>query len=254
MDMNMKSAEEIKKMRHAGQMLHKVHEEVQKFVKIGMSTKELDSIAEDMILSMSAKPLFKGVQGIKMPFPATICASLNEVVVHGIPCEEQLQNGDILSIDIGLSYDGWCADCARTYAIGTINKEQEKVIKITKETLELAISLVEIGKSWMDIAKELQKFAHKNKCSVVEGLVGHGIGEDLWEYPAVPNYPTTEMPNFILQKNMTIAIEPMLMAGKKDTIRLDDGWAIASKDKSPTAHFEHTIVVTENGAEILTII
>ena len=250
------NSDDFKKFEKANRITADTLSLVEKYVKPGITTLELDKIAEDYILSQNAKPAFKGFQdGAPTPFPATICASVDEVVVHGIPNNRKLVEGEILSIDMGVEYEGFFGDSAITCAVGNVSEEKEKLIRVTLESLELGIqSAIEGGKVY-DISRTVQTYCEGYGYNVVRDLIGHGIGDKLHDDPPVPNYVPlllhrANLPNWKLVKGLAIAIEPMVMTGSKDVETLNDGWGVSTKDKSPTAHWEHTIVI-ENGKPII---
>lgn len=249
--MIIKIKSQIDLMRAAGLLLHKAHIIAKEMIEPGITTAEIDAEVEKFIIANNATPLFKGVPG-KVPFPATCCMSTNEEVVHGIPSSRKLTEGDILSIDIGLRLNGWCSDCACTHAVGEIDAEKRKLMDVTEECLRLAIREIKPGVKWSKIAKNMSKYARNAGFSVVETLVGHGIGEGLWESPQVPNYHSRLVKDFKLKQGLVIAVEPMINAGVKTTQTLADHWTIITKDHKPSAHFEHTIAVTATGSEVLT--
>ena len=242
-----KSSSEIKSMRYAGQILVEAKKILFNFVEPGITTIELDTIAESTIRKLGGIPGFKGLYG----FPATICASVNEEIVHGIPSKRILQEGDILSIDIGAIVDGMNSDSAFTMGVGQIGKDEKDLIENTKKSLDLGIAQVKSGARVGDISFAIQSYAEGLGYGVVKKYVGHGIGRELHEEPQVPNYgPAGRGP--ILREGMAIAIEPMLNLGHWDTQLKPDGWTVVTADGSLSAHFEDTIVITENGSEILT--
>ncbi len=249
--MILKTAKEIFKMRDAGLVLWDVHQTAAILVREGITTKEIDMAVEKRISSLDAYPLFKGVPG-KVPFPACSCISVNEEVVHGIPSERILRSGDIVSIDIGVSYKGFCADAAVTIPVGNVSEEKRTLLKVTEEVLRMAISMIKPGVNWNTIADRMQKRAESEKYSVVRELVGHGIGRDMWEPPEIPNFYVRDDRTFTIQKGATLAIEPMLNMGRKEIKTGKDHWTIVTKDASPSAHFEHTVAVTEKGPFVLT--
>lgn len=249
--MILKNKQQIELMREAGLLLHKAHMVAKEMAEPGISTADINAEVERFIAANNALPLFKGVPG-KVPFPAACCMSTNEEVVHGIPSARKLLNGDILSIDIGVRLNGWCSDCACTHAIGEIDAEKQHLMDITEECLRTAIKEMKPGIKWSKIAKHMAKIARNAGFSVVETLVGHGIGEGLWESPQVPNYHSRVLKDFKLKQGLVIAVEPMVNAGVKTTETLADHWTIITKDHKPSAHFEHTIAVTANGAQVLT--
>ena len=242
-----KSSSEIKSMRYAGQILVEAKKILFNLVEPGITTIELDTIAESTIRKLGGIPGFKGLYG----FPATICASVNEEIVHGIPSKRILQEGDILSIDIGAIVDGMNSDSAFTMGVDQIGKDEKDLIENTKKSLDLGIAQVKSGARVGDISFAIQSYAEGLGYGVVKKYVGHGIGRELHEEPQVPNYgPAGRGP--ILREGMAIAIEPMLNLGHWDTQLKPDGWTVVTADGSLSAHFEDTIVITENGSEILT--
>ena len=244
-----KTKEEIILMRESGKRLAVIMRELEKIVRPGISTWEIDKFAEKMILEKDGVPTFKGYSG----FPSTICASLNEEIVHGIPSRKKiLKNGDIFKIDIGMIYKGWHSDMARTFPVGNVSKEADLIIKTVKKTFYQGISAIKTGKKLNAYSKAAQKFAEKRGFSVVRNLVGHGIGKELHEDPQIPNYFDKKSCNFKLKKGMTFALEPMINAGTYETVLADDGWTFKTADNFLSAHWENTVVITNNGVEILT--
>ncbi|WP_432737505.1 type I methionyl aminopeptidase [Maridesulfovibrio sp. FT414] len=249
--MILKNSKQIDLMREAGLLLYKAHMIAREMAEPGVTTEAINAEVEKFIISNNAAPLFKGVPG-KVPFPAGCCMSVNEAVVHGIPSARKLEDGDILSIDIGVKLNGWCSDCACTHAIGTIDDEKQKLLDVTEECLRIAIRDIQPGVKWSKIAKKMATYARHEGFSVVDTLVGHGIGEGLWEDPQVPNYHSKVLKDFKLKQGLVIAVEPMINAGGKSTETLKDHWTIVTRDRKPSAHFEHTIAVTASGAQVLT--
>ncbi len=249
-----KSEREIALMRQAGLIVWQAHQVAAEQIKPGATTAEINDAIEQFLADNDALPLFKGVPG-KVPFPAAACISVNEQVVHGIPGTRHLKEGDIISIDIGCKYRGWCGDAAVTHAVGKISPRVQKLLDITESTLHLAFELIPQKTLWSQVARELEAYVKNAGFSVVEGLVGHGIGRDLWETPQVPNYYTLQyeaLGDFPLKPGLVIAIEPMVNMGCKYTKTLDDHWTIATQDGQPSAHFEHTVAITKNGVQVLT--
>ncbi len=195
-------------------------------------------------------PTYKPGEG----FPAEMCISINEEVVHGIPSERRLNNGDVVKLDLALSLDGYCADTAITVGVGTLGPRAAKLLRVTKETLDLALEQIRPGRRWSDIARLMQWNVEKNKFSVVREFVGHGIGRAMHEDPKVPNFVTPEQlrGDFVLEAGMTFAVEPMVVTGKREVDMLPDQWTIVTVDRQPAAHFEHTVAVTETGVDVLT--
>ena len=235
-------------MREAGRIVALAHQEVQKHIKPGISTLELDRIVEQVIRANGATPSFKGYNG----FPGSICASINEVVIHGIPkATTILKDGDIIAIDIGACYKGYHGDSAWSYYVGKINPNDEKLMNVTKEALYKGLEQAKPGNRLGDISAAIGKYAKSYGYGVVEEFTGHGVGRNLHEDPAIPNYG---IPNTgpLLQPGMTLAIEPMINAGTKKVKILSDGWTTITSDRKKSAHFEHTILITDDGCEILT--
>ena len=247
MSIHRKSKFEVNLMKQAGNIVALVHAAMKDAVKEGVTTKELDEIAYKIIKSNKADPTFLGYHG----FPGTICASLNEQVVHGIPSNDVvLKNGDIISIDIGATYKGFVGDSAWTYAVGEISEEKKMLLKATEESLFAGLDHMKSNDRLENVAGAIEDVAKKYNLGIVRQYGGHGVGREMHEDPFVFNYRTNNQ--LILQKGMTIAIEPMLNLGYDDVIVLDDEWTVVTKDKKASAHFEHTVHVTDDGPEILT--
>jgi methionyl aminopeptidase len=254
----LRSRREIELMKKAGKIVAEVLLKLKDAAAVQISTAELNRIAEDITRQFGATALFKGVKNPygKKAFPAAICASINQQVVHGIPSEKvRLLEGDILSIDYGVRLDGYCADAAVTLAIGKISSDKQRLMDVTKQMLDIAISRSRAGVKWSSIAGMMQKCAESAGFSVVTEFVGHGIGTEMHEEPKVPNFVSGELlkDDILLQKGMILAVEPMVNAGTSGVVTLNDGWTVVTKDGKPSAHFEHTIAITENGCEVLTI-
>jgi methionyl aminopeptidase len=242
-----KSEQEIEIMRQAGRKLGQVMKELKNKVEIGITTKELDRVAEALILKFGAEPAFKGYDG----FPATLCASVNKTIVHGVPSDYQLKNGDILSLDIGLKYKEFFSDMAITLPVGEVKPEIHKLIEVTKKSLELSINAVKVGITFGDIGGLIEKYVKSQKFDVIRELCGHGIGKDLHEDPQILNYKENrETPEIKL--GMVFCFEPMVTAGDWRIKLCSDGSGWQTQDDSLSAHFEHTIAVTKNGPEVLT--
>ena len=242
-----KSNREIELMKIAGNIVYRTHEYLKPFLKEGITTKELDRLAETFIRSQDAIPSFKGYGG----FPGSICTSINNQVVHGIPGNRKLKNGDIISIDIGACYRGFHGDSAWTHPIGKIDEDKKYLLKHTEQALYEGIKQVRPGARVGDISAAIEAYANKYQLGVVKELVGHGIGTNVHEDPEVPNYGQKGT-GPLLKEGMVIAIEPMLNLGSPDVYILDDNWTIETDDESPSAHFEHTVAVTKDGYKILT--
>lgn len=244
-----KSQREIEIMRQAAKIVATVLKEISELVQPGMTTADLDAYAEKRIREMDAKPTFKGYQG----FPASICASVNDEVVHGIPNPKKvIRTGDVLKVDTGAFYQGFNGDSCITIAVGEVRQDAAKLIRVAEEALYKGIEQVKAGNYLMDIAGAIEDHVKANGFSVVEEFTGHGVGRNLHEEPSVFNFRTREMPNVKLRAGMTLAIEPILNAGSKHTRLLPDRWTAVTVDGSLSAQFEHTVLVTETGYEILT--
>ena len=242
-----KSRFEINLMKQAGNIVALVHAAMKEAIKEGVTTKELDELAFKIIKENKADPTFLGYHG----FPATICASLNEHVVHGFPSNETiLKNGDIISIDVGATFKGFVGDSAWTYAVGEVSEEKQMLLKATEESLFAGLEYMKSNERLENVAGAIEDVANKYNLGIVRQYGGHGVGRNMHEDPFVFNYRTNN--SLILQKGMTIAIEPMLNLGCDDVEVLEDKWTVVTKDKKPSAHFEHTVHVTDNGPEILT--
>jgi len=242
-----KSEEEIVLIRESADILSKAHGEVAKVVKPGDKTNQLDEIAETFIRDHGGEPSFKGYNG----FPASLCISLNENVVHGLPSERELNDGDIISVDCGVFYKGFHSDCAYTYPIGDVSDEISALLKATKESLYLGIEQAVVGNRIGDIGNTVQSYVEERGYTVVRELVGHGLGRNLHESPEVPNFGKRGRgPK--LKSGLVIAIEPMINLGTRNIVQESDGWTIRTKDRMPSAHFEHTVVVHEDRTEVIT--
>ena len=244
---NIKNQEEIKLMSEACRIVKDTLFLLEDRIVPGITTNELDSIAEDYILSQGADLGFKGLYG----YPSTICISIEDEVVHGLPGNSKLEEGQIVGIDVGSIYKGYYGDHAKSFPVGKINKNKEKLLKVTKECLEKGIEKAIPGNRIGDIGSAVQKWAEINGYGVVRELVGHGIGAKLHEDPQIPNYGNSGTGPKI-EAGMCFAIEPMINMGAKEVYTKEDGWTICTKDGLPSAHFEHTIVVTKDGPQILT--
>lgn len=242
-----KNEKEIELMREAGYMVSKTHKYLKDFVKPGITTKELDRLAEEYIRKMGGVPTCKGYEG----YPATLCTSVNDEVVHGIPNNYKLKNGDIITIDMVIGYKGYQGDAAWTYAVGDISDDKKYLMEHTKKALYEGVKMVKPGNRIGDISNAVEMYAKAHKLGVVKELCGHGIGTEMHEDPDVPNYGK-EGTGPKLKPGMVICIEPMLNLGSAAVGILDDDWTIVTEDGSSSAHYEHTILVTEDGYEILT--
>jgi methionyl aminopeptidase len=243
----LKTDEEIELMRVANLMVGATLAEVAKNIKIGVTTRQLDKIGEDFIRDNKGIPLFKGYNN----FPNALCISVNEIVVHGIPSDYQLKNGDIVSVDCGVKINGYCGDSAYTFEVGEVKPEVRKLLQTTKEALYTGIATAVEGKRIGDIGNAIQTYCQSRRYTVVRDLVGHGIGKEMHEDPEVPNYGTRGA-GPLLKSGMCLAIEPMINFGKKN-VQFDkkDGWTVRTADRRPSAHYEHTVAIRPEGADIL---
>lgn len=252
----LKSRREIDMMRQAGRVAHGILEKMKAAAVAGVTTGELDDLARQELEKAGATspsknyPSYKPGEG----FPGYTCISINEEVVHGIPGPRVLKDGDVVKLDLALSLNGYCADTATTVAIGKVSAKVQKLLDVTRETLQLAIANMKTGKKWSDVARLMQWNVERNGFSVVREFVGHGVGRTMHEDPKVPNFVTAEQlrGDFKLKAGTTIAVEPMVVMGRRDVVLLEDGWTVVTQDRLPAAHFEHTIAVTDAGVEVLT--
>lgn len=246
-DIGLKTDRELEIMRRAGRVVAALLKLMEKKTRPGVSTEQLDEIAEEFIRSQGTEPAFKGYYG----YPASICASVNEEVVHGIPGPRLLKEGDIVGIDVGVILEGFYSDAARTFAVGEVDAESRRLMEVTRESLEAGIARAVTGAKLSDISSAVQKHAEAHGFSVVRQFVGHGIGKSLHEEPQVPNFGKPGQ-GPILKRGMTLAIEPMVNAGTYEVEILKDGWTAVTKDGKRSAHFEHTVFVGEGKAEVVT--
>jgi methionyl aminopeptidase len=248
-----KTQKEVDLIRESCKIVAETLRLVSSNVKVGITTFELDRIAEDYIRSNNAIPAFKGYSQGGLPgFPGSVCTSINDAVVHGIPGQVKLKDGDIISIDIGVLKNNYYGDAATTVAVGKISDEKKKLLQVTEKSLQLGIEQAKSGNRVHDISAAVQDYVEQNGFSIVRDLCGHGVGKFLHEDPAVPNFGRKGTgPK--LKRGMTIAIEPMVNAGGYEVITSSDGWTVLSADGSPSAHFEHTILILDNSPEILTV-
>ncbi len=249
MSVIIKSEREIELMREAGNILAIVHEELEKYIKPGISTLDIDKKADEIIRSYGCIPSFLNYNG----FPASICVSINEQVVHGIPNKNTfLRDGDIVSLDAGVIYKGYQSDAARTWAVGEVSEEASKLIEVTKQSFYEGIKYAKSGNHLYDISAAIQDYVEASGFSVVRDLVGHGIGKDMHEEPQIPNFRQKRR-GIRLEPGMTLAIEPMVNSGRYDVLWEDDDWTVVTEDGSLAAHYENTILITEDEAEVLSI-
>ncbi len=251
-----KSRFEIERMRRAGRLAAEILAKMQSAVAPGVSTQFLDDLARAELELAGAKALSKNYPTYRPNegFPGNTCISINEEVVHGVPGSRTLKDGDDVTLDLALSLDGYCADTATTVGVGQISPALQRLLDVTKESLELALSNMRPGRRWSDIARLIQHFVEKNGYNVVREFVGHGIGRGMHEDPKVPNFVTAEQltGDFLLRRGMTLAVEPMVVAGRRDVDLYRDGWTVFTVDRMPAAHFEHTVAITDGGVDILT--
>ena len=249
MSVTIKSAREIELMREAGRLLAEVHDELAAFIKAGISTKDIDKLGEKLIRDRGCIPNFLNYNG----YPASVCVSVNDEVVHGIPNKNRiLQEGDIVSLDAGLIYKGYHSDAARTYGVGTISKEAQQLIDVTRQSFFEGIKYAKAGNRLHDISNAIAAYAESFGYGVVRDLVGHGIGTALHEDPQIPNFKQHRR-GMKLMPGMTLAIEPMINAGTWEVCWLDDDWTVVSEDGSLSAHYENTVLITDGEPEILTL-
>ena len=249
MAVTIKSAREIELMREAGKILEKVHNEMEKAVRPGISTKDIDLLGEELIRSFGCIPSFLGYNG----YPASICVSVNDEVVHGIPDKHHIiQEGDIVSLDAGVIYKGYQSDAARTHAVGEISQEARQLIDVTKQSFFEGIKYARAGHHLHEISAAIADYAESFGYGVVRDLVGHGIGKEMHEDPQIPNFRQKRR-GILLQPGMTLAIEPMINAGRYDVAWLDDDWTVVTDDGSLSAHYENTVLITDGDPEIFTL-
>lgn len=243
----LKSEEDLRIMKEAGKILSRIMQNIRNFIKVGISTQEINQLAEDLMDKENVSSAFKGYRG----FPASVCTSVNEEIVHGIPGERTLKEGDIISLDLGINYHGYFSDIAITVGIGRLDSRTKEFIGITKQALSEGIKQARAGNHLSDISYAIQNYVEGHGFSVVRQFVGHGIGRSLHEEPEIPNFGRPHQgPR--LQSGMVLAIEPMVNMGTWESKILDNGWTAVTKDSRFSAHFEHTVAITENGSEILT--
>ncbi len=250
---NLKSPQEIEKIRNAGRVVALILNRIREIIRPGVTTKELEQIAEQTLKEFNARSAFKGYKpdGAKYPFPAAICTSVNDEVVHGIPGERILNDGDIISVDVGVELDGYYADGAETFIVGIASHDVARLVDTTRKALLAGILQARAGNSLKDIARSIENIVVNAGFSVVRELVGHGVGKSLHEEPPVPNF-VNGAPNVVLKEGMVLAIEPMVNMGHWRVKVLDDGWTVATVDGKPSAHFEHSIAITRIEPIVLT--
>ncbi|MBP7231947.1 MAG: type I methionyl aminopeptidase [Syntrophaceae bacterium] len=244
----LKNPDEIEKARASNRIVAEVLNVLREKVKPGVTTRELDKVAEDITRKRGAKPAFKGYRG----YPYSLCTSVNEEVVHGMPSNRVLMEGDLIGLDFGVFFEGFCGDSAITLPVGRVSEEAERLMRVTEQSLYAAISQAKDGNRLGDISAAVQETAESAGYSVVRDFVGHGIGKDMHEEPQIPNYGKKGR-GMELKRGMILAIEPMVNAGKYKVKVLSDGWTVITADGSLSAHFEHSVAITDNGPEILSI-
>lgn len=253
----LKSAGEIEAMRAAGRVVAATLEACAQACQPGITTRQLDDIAHATFTSMGASGLFYGYPDYEpgSGYPRHTCISINEEIVHGIPGDRMVREGDLVSIDCGVKLDGWCGDSARSILVGKVHPEVKRLLDATKRTLDAAIDSIQPGKHWNEIGVMMEQIARKEGLGIIREYVGHGIGRAMHEAPKVPNYQVKpgSVEDFLLRPGLVIAIEPMLTLGRGQTVTLRDGWTVVTKDRRVAAHQEHTIAVTAGGADILTL-
>ena len=245
----LKTRREIEIMKKAGSLVAQSHELVRKHIKPGVTTKELDQLVEDFLRSHNAIPTFKGYNG----FPFSICASVNEEVVHGFPSNRKLQTGDIISVDIGATFEGYVGDSAKTFIVGDVDEEKKHLVEATKQCFYEGIKFAKVSYRLSDISHAIQQYAESQGLSVVRDYVGHGVGKKMHESPQIPNFgKPNKGPR--LQEGMVLAIEPMINTGVYNVKVLENGWTVVTVDGKPSAHYEHTVAITDGEPELLTVL
>jgi methionyl aminopeptidase len=253
----LKTPQQIERVRRAGRIVRRVLDRLGEMIAPGVTTEQLDAEADRLCCSQGGECLFKGVpgRGGAGPFPGSICASVNEEVVHGIPSADRvIRDGQIVSVDFGAKLDGWCGDAAETFVVGRVAPEVQHLVDVTRNCLALAIRMVRPQHYWSEVAAAMQQYVESEGFSVVREFVGHGIGQAMHEDPKVPNFVSRELQanDILLQPGLVLAVEPMVNMGSPGVEYAADGWTVVTADRRPSAHFEHTIAVTATGAEVLT--
>lgn len=244
---HIKTPEELAKMREAGRIVALAHDAVRTSIRAGMTSRELNAICERVITEAGATPSFKGLYG----FPAAACISINDLLVHGIPDDTVLKEGDIVSVDIGACFEGYHGDSAWTYAVGEISEADRRLLQVSEQALFEGLKYARAGNRLTDISHAIGEYVFAHGCSIPRDYTGHGVGREVHEDPAVPNFGPAGH-GVLLKPGMTIAVEPMVIAGRPQTRTLKDGWGVVTRDGSRSAHFEHTVVIANDGYEILT--
>ena len=244
-----KSPREIEQLKRSNAIVAEVFNKLKGMISPGVTTKELDQVAEEYILSKGGRPAFKGYRG----FPGTLCISINEEVVHGIPGQRRLKEGDIVSLDVGVNFLGYYGDAAITFPVGEVDPEAKRLLEVTEKALTIGIEKAKIGNRLFDISYAIQRWVESHGFSVVRDFVGHGIGKDLHEEPQIPNFGAPHQgPR--LEKGMVFALEPMVNEGTYEVRVLSDGWTVVTADGKRSAHFEHTLAINDDGPEILSVL
>ena len=256
MAIKLKTPEQIEQMRQAGRIVRQVLDRLSELIAPGVTTGQLDAEAERLCRAAGAESLFKGVpgRGGGEPFPACLCTSINEQVVHGIPSQRAICAGDIVSVDFGVKLAGWCGDAAETFVVGDVPAPVRRLVDVTRNSLEMAIQMTRPGVKWSSIARAMQDYVESEGFSVVREFVGHGIGAEMWEDPKVPNFVSRELElrDIVLKEGMVVAVEPMVNMGTADVEYETDGWTVVTTDRQPSAHFEHSLAVIADGVSVLT--
>jgi methionyl aminopeptidase len=256
MAIQLKSKDDIRRMREAGRVVHRVLEQCRKLCLPGTTTREIDEAALEVFEAVGARGLFKNYPTYKPSegFPSNLCISVNEQVVHGIASDRRIEDGDIVGIDCGVELGGWCGDAATTVMVGQVRPQVRRLCEVTSHLLDLAVANIRPGRRWSQIARLMQGYAEKAGMSVVRNFVGHGIGRKMHEQPQVPNYVSDELlrKDILLREGLVLAIEPMCNLGSHAVVTESDGWTVTTADRQPSAHFEHTVAVSADGAEVLT--
>lgn len=254
-----KTAEQIERIRAAGRVVRRVLDRLGAMIAPGVTTEELNAEAERLCSDYAATPLFKGVpgRGRAGPFPGAICSSINEQVVHGIPSSDvEVREGDIVSIDFGVELDGWCGDATDTFVVGEVSPQTQHLVDVTRNVLAVAVEMIRPGLKWSEIARAMQGYVEGEGFAIVKEFVGHGIGAKMHEDPKIPNFVSKELlaRDIKLMEGMVLAVEPMVNMGSADVELAPDGWTVLTKDRKPSAHFEHTLAVAADGVDVLTAV
>jgi methionyl aminopeptidase len=256
MAIRLKSKAEIEKIRAAGRVVRKVLDRCEEFCKPGVTTRQIDEEAYRVFSAEGARGLFKNYPTYRPGegFPSNLCISVNEEVVHGIAGDRLIRDGDIVGVDCGVQLNGWCGDAATTVMVGNVRPEVRKLCEVTRHVLRIAVENIRPGRRWSQIARLMQGYAEESGLSVVRDFVGHGIGQQMHEDPKVPNFVSRDLlrSDIVLREGVVLAVEPMCNLGVKDVLTLADGWTVLTADRRPSAHYEHTVAVTADGADILT--